>query len=122
MPWGRRRSVVIGNAQYCGTEAPFFYELSSQGRDDAIAVTEAFTECEFETKMFTDAGDSELDAALRGLAEETVAGDVAIVFFGGHGIEHNGERYIMGVRSDRQIEDGAAPTAGVSVSEVTIHL
>jgi len=42
-------------------------------------------------------------------------GDVAVLFFGGHAVERNGERYFFGIRADRESEEGTL-TAGVSLS------
>ena len=115
MGWGKRRAVVIANAAYSGEAAPFFYELSDQGPDDAMSMAEAFTECEFDTQCLTNASDVEMDEALGHLAEVTQEGDVAVIFFGGHGIEHNGDRLLMGIRANRP---GPSPKAGTAVGEL----
>merc|ERR1712046_39892 len=71
-------------------------------------------ECECETTLLLNAADSEIHAAISSLVDATRSGDVVTIFFGGHAVERNGERYIFGIRADES--DGDPPSAGIKLS------
>lgn len=108
-----RRAVVIGNCGYRSDLPPFFYPLSEQGSSDAQSVATILDECGFRTQLLVDASDNQMDISIARLAEDTKNEDVAVIFFGGHAVDRNGEHYLFGTRSDRGVE---APSAGVKLS------
>lgn len=104
--------MVIGNSNYHDDESPYFCQLSEQGPVDAETFSDALGECNFDTTLMVNAEDAKMDESFTTLANATKSGDVAVIFFGGHAIERNGETYLFGIRADRE----GLPSAGVGMS------
>ena len=80
----------------CGAHTRRWFELTSQ----------ALEFFEFEVQLLLDGTDAAMVAALHNLAASSQQGDEALVFFGGHAIEHCNQRRFFGIRESH------APTAG----------
>jgi tetratricopeptide (TPR) repeat protein len=99
---GRRVALVIGNSRY--QKVP---ELANP-QNDAAAVAKALNNIGFETTALIDAPKDKLIAALRVFAEASDHADWAMVYYAGHGIEVNGQNYLIptdaALKTDRDVQ------------------
>ncbi len=92
---GRRVALVIGNSEYHAVEA-----LPNPVRD-AAAVAEALRRRDFaEVTLLTDLSKRDMENALIDFAEEAQGADWAVVYFAGHGLEMDGENYLIPVDAE----------------------
>ena len=91
-----RLALVVGNSSYSALGA------LSNPSNDARDVAAALGRLGFSTTTVLDAKLTELNGALRAFGRRTRGADVALVFYAGHGIELNGENYLVPV--DAQLE------------------
>ena len=97
---GRRVALVIGNSVYAHTG-----ELENPV-NDATAMRDALTRLDFDVVFRRDADEDAMDDAL-GVFEEMSAGaELALVFYAGHGMEMNGNNYLVPV--DARLSSAAA--------------
>ena len=97
---GRRVALVIGNSVYAHTG-----ELENPV-NDATAMRDALTRLDFDVVFRRDADEDAMDDAL-GVFEEMSAGaELALVFYAGHGMEMNGNNYLVPV--DARLSSSAA--------------
>lgn len=84
-----RVAFVIGNDRYL--------EVAPLGKTvaDAVAVAGRLTELGFRATRVTDAGRREMNLAVAEFAARLQPGDTALVFYAGHGVEIDGENYLL---------------------------
>jgi tetratricopeptide (TPR) repeat protein len=112
MKQGRRVALVIGNAAYKNV-----LELANP-HNDAEAVARSLRNIGFDSvTLVSDATREKLVDSLRVFAEEADAADWAMVYYAGHGIELNGQNYLIPVdaklAADRDVQFEAVPLAQV---------
>lgn len=85
----RRHAIVIGIDNYD------FVEKLQKARNDAVAVAEMLERTGFEVTTVLDPSRQELNFALAHFVEQLGAGDEAVFFFAGHGVEIDGRNYLL---------------------------
>ena len=97
---GRRVALVIGNASY---------RMGSQLANpptDAVAIAAAFARLGFDpVQQYIDLDKSGHDRALKQFATLTRKADIAVVYYAGHGMELDGENYLLPV--DAELHDAS---------------
>lgn len=84
-----RHALIIGNDSY--TELPALLKA----RNDALAVDTALQDAGFTTSLVLDAGQTPFLEAFARFAQTVEPGDVALFYFAGHGIEIEGQNYLL---------------------------
>jgi tetratricopeptide (TPR) repeat protein len=112
---GRRVALVIGNSAYQKT-SPLI-----NPRNDAAAVAASLRNIGFDVvSVSLDATREKLVDALRAFARESDKAEWAMVYYAGHGIEVNGQNYMIPVdaalKSDRDVQFEAVPIEQVMSS------
>ena len=87
----RRIALVIGNSQYQNVP-----QLANPARD-AAALAQSLTAIGFETDYRANLNRSEFEQLLAAFGDKAEGADVAVVYFAGHGIEVDGENYLIPV-------------------------
>jgi tetratricopeptide (TPR) repeat protein len=105
---GRRVALVIGNSAYENVPA-----LANPTKDATVVAT-ALRNIGFTTvTLATDASHEKIIAALRAFAEQADKADWAVVYYAGHGMEMNGQNYLIPVdavlKTDRDVQFEAIP-------------
>lgn len=97
-----RLALVIGNGAYVAVS-----ELPNP-KNDAADVSAALERLGFDVTTLLDGDRAVMDEALRTFARRSVGADVALVFYAGHGMEMDGENYLVPVdarlESDTDVE------------------
>ncbi|MEH2567750.1 caspase family protein [Bradyrhizobium sp. AZCC 2289] len=111
-PQGRRVALVIGNATYKNAS-----ELANPHKD-AEAVAGSLRNIGFDSvTLASDTTREKLVDSLRAFAEEAETADWAMVYYAGHGIELNGQNYLIPVEAklaaDRDVQFEAVPLGQV---------
>jgi tetratricopeptide (TPR) repeat protein len=109
---GVRVALVIGMSKYQSVPP------LDNPDNDAKGVAESLKEIGFSSvTLLLDANRSQLTKALRDLQELADKADWAVVFYAGHGIEINGQNYLIPVdaqlATDRDADDEAVPLARI---------
>ncbi len=86
-----RIALVIGNDSY--TEVPRLLKA----RNDALAMADKLRFLGFEVLTVTDADRAEMNTRIREFESLIENGDTALIFFAGHGVEIEGENYLLPV-------------------------
>jgi tetratricopeptide (TPR) repeat protein len=112
---GRRVALVIGNSSYKSVPA------LTNPQKDAEAIAASLRNIGFETvTLAADATREKLLDALRNFTNEAEKADWAMVYYAGHGIEVNGQNYLIPVdaklATDRDIQFEAIPLDQVLAS------
>src|SRR5690349_2984965 len=100
----RRIALVIGNGAYAGVSR------LSNPVNDASLVTSSLAQARFD-KIVTkyNLSRAELIDTLRAFEDDATQADIAVVYFSGHGLEINGENYLVPtdahLRTDKDVED-----------------
>lgn len=102
----QRVALVIGNAAYQHTA-----RLANPG-NDAADVSAALRAAGFSVQTLTDAGKSRMEQALSGFAGKAAGSEMAVLFFAGHGMELNGQNYLIPV--DAKLETAPTPQASIT--------
>jgi uncharacterized caspase-like protein len=101
----KRVALVIGNANY--VNAP---KLVNPG-NDTTAVSIKLEGLGFVVDTRNDLGNSDMRRAVRDFSDQTRDADIAIVYYAGHGIEVNGNNYLVPtdarLQRDIDVEDEA---------------
>ena len=84
-----RHALVIGNDAY--SDVP----VLQKAVNDAIAMTDALSVQGFEVTTLTDAPRRSMNRAISDFTQRLAAGDTALVFYAGHGVEIDGENYLL---------------------------
>jgi tetratricopeptide (TPR) repeat protein len=105
---GRRVALVIGNSAYKNVPA------LANPQKDASAIATSLRNIGFETVTLSiDATREKLIDGLRAFADESEKADWAIVYYAGHGIEVNGQNYLIPtdarLATDRDVQFEAIP-------------
>jgi uncharacterized caspase-like protein len=91
-PKGQRVALVIGNSQYATIEP------LSNPRNDATAIAAALRKAEFaEVIEAHDVTAAEMTTMLAMFKRKAAEADWAVVYFAGHGMEMNGDNYLIAV-------------------------
>ena len=108
---GKRVALVIGNSAY-KTVSPLPNPAS-----DADAIAKSLTRIGFSVTHLTDLGGSDMRRALQEFEDAAAGAEIAIVYYAGHGIELNGENYLIPVDAallrDSHVEDETVPLSRV---------
>jgi tetratricopeptide (TPR) repeat protein len=112
---GRRVALVIGNSAYKNVPA------LTNPRKDSEAVAASLRNIGFETvTLAVDVTREKLIDGLRAFANEAEKADWAMVYYAGHGIEVNGQNYLIPVdarlAADRDVQFEAIPLEQVMAS------
>ena len=95
-----RVALVIGNSAYEHTS-----ELPNPV-NDATAMRDALTRLGFDVVFRRDADEDAMEDALGAFEEMSAGADLAVVFYAGHGMEMNGDNYLVPV--DARLSSAAA--------------
>lgn len=87
----KRIALLIGNDAY--TQVPAL----RKARADATAMADALASAGFETVIALDVGRRDFNLAIAKFTNQLGPGDTAFVFFAGHGVEIDGENYLLPV-------------------------
>ena len=108
---GRRKALVIGNNAY--TKA----RPLRNGAHDAADVTAVLKRASFDVTPLTDSTETRLKEAVRHFASNVNSGDVALLFYSGHGLQIGGENYLIPVDFDPSRGESGARSACQPASE-----
>ncbi|MBL8221034.1 MAG: caspase family protein, partial [Bryobacterales bacterium] len=97
---GRRLALVVGNEAY--PKWPLRNPVN-----DARAVEQALRELGFETESVVNAGLKALEQSVDRFVAKMKAGDVGMFYYAGHGIQIDGENYLVPVDFDAKDEADA---------------
>jgi uncharacterized caspase-like protein len=112
---GRRVALVIGNGAYRSVPA------LPNPPNDAGDVTAALKRLGFEVTLITNASFDEMRRALIALGRDAAGADMATVYFGGHGMEINGENWLIPVDAELKRDTDAANEA-ISLRSVMMQV
>ena len=84
----RRRALVIGNRNY--PKQPLLNPVN-----DATDLAQVLADAEFDVTLKTDLNRQTLDRAVSDFAKSLHEGDTALFFFAGHGVEVQGQNYLL---------------------------
>lgn len=87
---GKREALLIGNGNY-----QFGNKLGQNPINDANDLAKALTSLGFTVKVISDASLATLKQAVRDFEVRIKGAEMAAFFFGGHGIETGGKKYII---------------------------
>lgn len=89
----QRVALVIGNSAY--TTAPLKNPVN-----DARAIAQALQELGFEVEYEENLSQNEMKRAIRAFGQKARSGGVRLFYYAGHGIQVNGENYLIPVNAD----------------------
>ena len=116
---GRRVALIIGNTDYDGAAWSILPNASNDARHIAsILGDEARGAARFDVELVTDGTREEIMAALASFAEKAAAADIAMVYFSGHGFEHNLDNYIVPVGAPGAVNESNVAQRFINMSEV----
>ncbi len=87
----RRIALVIGNSNY--ETIP----VLPNPRRDASAIADSLERLGFEVRRVLDGDQEDFDQAVQAFAADRRSADIALFYFAGHGIQINGENYLLPV-------------------------
>ncbi len=106
-----RKALIVGNDAYA--KAPALQSAVNDANDLGAALRESG----FQVEVVTDADRQSMERAIRRFAGSLGSGDVALFHFSGHGLQMDGENYLIPV--DFELTDEiAAKYDAYSVSEI----
>ena len=109
-----RVALVVGNSGY--SEAPLRNTVH-----DAIDMTKALEECGFEVVQRIDADRRNMRRAIRDFGTRLKAGGVGLFYYAGHGVQVNGQNYLVPVSADVHNETDVVDE-GVRVASVLEYM
>jgi hypothetical protein len=112
---GRRVALVIGNGAYRNVPA------LPNPPNDAGDVTAALKRLGFEVTLITNASFDEMRRGLIALGRDGAGADMATVYFAGHGMEINGENWLIPVDAELKRDTDAANEA-ISLQSVMMQV
>ncbi|MCF8152332.1 MAG: caspase family protein [Burkholderiaceae bacterium] len=92
-----RVAVVVGNSAYPAGAL-------SNPRNDATAIFNALKKLGFDVELKLDATKDQMDEVFRRFSGKTAKANVALVFYAGHGIQVNGNNYIIPIDANPKSE------------------
>ncbi len=93
----RRVALVIGNSQYR------YADPLPNPTNDAEAISRKLAALDFDVTTAVDLGRDEMEAAVLRFGQESEGADVVLIFYAGHGVQNDGENYLLSV--DAQLDD-----------------
>jgi Caspase domain len=112
---GRRVALVIGNGAYRSVPA------LPNPPNDAGDVAAALKRLGFEVTLVTNASFDEMRRGLIALGRDAAGADMATVYFAGHGMEINGENWLIPVDAELKRDTDAANEA-ISLQSVMMQV
>ena len=106
-----RKALVIGNDSYSHTHALL------NARNDARDMADALSSFGYSVNLSLDATRQELDQAITLFTQNLSPGDVALVYYSGHGFQAEGDNYLVPVDFTATTES-LGQQQGVSISSV----
>ena len=97
LPQERRVALVIGNSAY--KAAPL-----KNPANDARDMAAALKKLGFDVTLLTDAGQQQMDAAVREFGLKLRQGGAGLFYYAGHGLQVGGENYLVPVSANIQTE------------------
>jgi uncharacterized caspase-like protein len=97
-----RVALVVGNATYANTT------VLPNTRNDARAVAAKLTSIGFDVSLYEDLDGQAFRVALGDFSEKALNADLAVVYYAGHGIEMNGQNYLIPIDAKMRSESTAA--------------
>lgn len=102
-----RHALVIGNAQYANVE-PLRNSVN-----DAQLIARSLQAIGFRVTLLSDATLTQMARATTDFGKSLARGDIAFVYFAGHGVQHGGENYLIPVdariEQPEELRQGAFP-------------
>jgi uncharacterized caspase-like protein len=96
-PGSRRRALVIGNNAY--VSAPLRNAVN-----DVRSMSKALRDLGFQVDIVVDAGNKTMADAVDRFASKISNGDVAVFYYAGHGVQLEGENYLVPIDFDGKDE------------------
>jgi uncharacterized protein len=100
--WANRVALVVGIAKYAHIEA------LDNTANDARLIAETLEGIGFDVTLVIDAGYTDLTRAMESFAFQSETAELALIYFAGHGIEVQGENFLVpadaDVRSNRDVQ------------------
>jgi Caspase domain len=112
---GRRVALVIGNGGYRSVPA------LPHPPTDAGDVAAALRRLGFAVALITNASFDELRRSLIALGRDATGADMAVVYFAGHGMEMNGENWLIPIDAELKRDTDAANEA-ISLQSVMLQV
>jgi uncharacterized caspase-like protein len=109
----RRVALVIGNSRYAAVPG-----LDNPG-NDATDIGAALRSLGFEVEIANDAGRAAMDAAVGRFGQKAYGADIALLFYSGHGMQVDGENYLIPV--DFQVSGAGNLMAGATRLSATMQ-
>ena len=106
----RRRALVIGNGSY--ERAPL-----RNPKNDAQLMAKALRRLGFEVSLALDANLDTMRTAVRAFGEELRAGGVGLFYYAGHGVQVDGQNYLVPLGNAIQHE-GDVPDETIELADV----
>ncbi len=112
-----RRALIMGNDSYPGNAL-------RNAKNDAQAVAEALAAVGYNTTLGLDLTNVQMVHLVDTFADTLAAGDAAVVYYAGHGLQLNGENYL--VPTDFHVNDSAdvkfqGYALGTLLEKLTLH-
>jgi tetratricopeptide (TPR) repeat protein len=108
-----RKALVIGNNSYPGNRL-------TNAVNDARSVAMEFNKLGYQTTLGTDLDRRSMNRKIRAFSESLEPGDVAVMYYAGHGMQMNGENYLIPidfkVGLPQQVGDSAISLSSVLAS------
>lgn len=110
----RRLAIVIGNSSY---ESPRYEDLANAA-NDAAKLAEALRRLNFEVAVGTDLTAARTQELLRQYESRLGKFSSVLFFYAGHGVQFNGENYLLPVDSDDPTSAEALTAKALRLNEV----
>ncbi|MEN9848755.1 MAG: hypothetical protein RL368_1495 [Pseudomonadota bacterium] len=111
---GSREALVIGNTHYAAG-----YDLGKNPLNDAKEMGALFRALNFKVTVKTDLSREEMEEEIREFGKRLSEGGVAAFYFSGHGVQNEGENYLLPIEGTRTISaKGHLKDKAVSVNYV----
>ena len=108
----KRVALVLGNSSYTSV-SPL-----QNPRNDAEDMAAALNGLGFTVFSGTDMTARQMEQALRDFAGELTGAEAALVFYAGHGVEVDGENYLLPVDLDRNTQPFELPHEALALNRV----
>jgi uncharacterized caspase-like protein len=111
---GRRQALVIGNKSYS-------WKPLANPQNDARAVAAALRDLSFaerDIRLVLDARRQELRRAVREFVQSVKPGDLAFVYYSGHGVELKGNNYLLPIDLPADATEGYVEDEAVSAQRI----
>ena len=105
-----RQALIIGNDNYPGN-------VLKNARNDANAIAEVLASLGYKTTLQLDADRKTMDDTITTFADGLNSGDIALVYYSGHGLQVDGENYLVPIDFHISTADDV-PRQGYSLSAI----